>query len=441
MRVVILVPYRPDGGQRDKLWTFCKEWLQRIKPDWPIFEHPGPSGLFNRSAAINLASDAAGPWDIAFVMDTDVIVNEEGMLKCLETAMGGGLAIPHSVRVDLTQRGTSIVLNGSRSSWVRPGMVAKRWTDSVSLCVAVPRLLWDKLGGFDPNFVGWGYEDSAFIAACDRMGVPLTIHDTEAFHLWHARSDNPHRQANWDLLQVYEDSESNLGALLADSNKRMDEIREEFEEISDGLIPRIFHRTVPESVDPQLEEWWEQRMKLHPLWQFRTYRDPIDERLFPQTSPYWERCETGAQKADLIRLEALYQWGGVYVDSDCCPVGRHDSLRNLRAFAAWEDETTIPNAVMGSIPGHPAIATVLDLAIAGLKRGDKTYATGVALTTKVFKDRDDMLILPPGIFYPHHYEYKRQAGQNNGPWTIEEHMWHHSWGTERERANIARRQK
>lgn len=423
MKVGVLVPRRADGGHRDRLWSYARKRWEQDLPDWPIHEGHHDTGPFNRSAAINTAARLAGDWDVAVVADSDVVIDPQAVVDAAAKAHGTGrLVITHTERVDLSRLGTEKVLSGYAGPWNRRPIMERVWKVSESSCIAVPRSLFDKVGGFDERFEGWGYEDTAFVIACERAGGVERLRG-QVFHLWHERPadggrTSPTRAANLALLESIRSAK-----------------------VDDGLIPRIFHRTLPEQVDPQLEEWWEARRALHPDWEFRTYRDPIDPAMFPRTSSLWSRCETGAQKADLIRLEALVQWGGVYVDADCRPVGSHESLRCCPAYAAWEDETTIPNAVMGAIPNHPAMVEALNRSIAGVRRRRKTYDTGVAITTAVFKGRTDMVLLPPGAFYPHHYLEKHQAGRQTGPWTVEEHMWSHSWGDEKSKQSIAQRQR
>lgn len=422
MRVAVLVPRRGDSGWRDHLWEFCRAWWLERHPDWPIYEGASPAGPFQRSAACNDAARQAGAWDVGIVLDTDVILNPEAVTEAVAlSADTGRMVLPHNERVDLSRWGTQRVLDGERGPWRTPKMVAHVWTPSDSSCVVVPRALWGEVGGFDERFVGWGYEDTAFRIACERAAGPAIVLEQEVFHLWHERPpegpDSPERARNLALLN---------------------EVRTD----GDPLIPAIIHRTCPVETTREVEKWWKQRQKMYGKgWEFRTYRDPIDPKLFPRTSPLWDRCETGAQKADLIRLEALVQWGGIYVDTDCRPIRPMDSLRTCGAFAAWEDETTIPNAVMGATANHPAMSEALDRAIAGVERGWDTYRSGVAITTDVFKDRADMVVLPPGAFYPHHYLAKNEASLNVGPWTFEEHCWHHSWGTDESRRSIAERQR
>src|SRR6185503_18301619 len=57
-----------------------------------------------------------------------------------------------------------------------------------SSVLVVPRTVWDKVGGFDERFIGWGGEDVAFAQACRVMtGEPERI-EGPVYHLYHARS-------------------------------------------------------------------------------------------------------------------------------------------------------------------------------------------------------------------------------------------------------------
>jgi len=167
-------------------------------------------------------------------------------------------------------------------------------------------------------------------------------------------------------------------------------------------ISRTIHRVVPERTSPQAEIWWAQFMELHPGWKFQTWRDPLDPRVFPITSPYWERCENGAQLADLVRMEVLLKYGGFYVDSDVQPLRSFEPLVRLGGVAAWEDAKAVPNAVMGFSAGHPALAAVLDLSLARVP--GPTWWSGVGAYTAILPARADVELLSPMTFYPVHYK-------------------------------------
>lgn len=445
MRVVILAPRRSDnGGERDRLWEFCRRWWsETTAPEWEIFEgHDDGPEPFNRSRALNRAAEAAGEWDVAVLIDCDVICNRDAVLNGVAlAAQTGQLVINHDERVMLGKVMSDRILAGYTGNW-RPG-AERTWHDSVSCSVSVSRRLWDLVGGFDELFVGWGREDTAFRIAAETMTNKQMLRVGAAvFHLHHAdqpgvMQNSPTRRANELRNQAYHAAFWNAEAL----RPLLDEAKNARLNLPDSRIPRILHRTVPAETTDEVEGWWSGWKALLPGWSLRTYREPIDPADWPLTSGAWGKCQNGAQKAGLIRLEALVRDGGVYVDSDVRPLRSLEPLLGLEGFAAWEDETTVPDAVLGCVRGHPAFAQALDLAMASVLRGEDAWLSGPGVVTRVLPGRADVLLLPPGAFYPHHYLAKGEAGKNDGPWVFGEHMWHHSWGTPAQKASISSRQR
>jgi mannosyltransferase OCH1-like enzyme len=132
--------------------------------------------------------------------------------------------------------------------------------------------------------------------------------------------------------------------------------------------------------------------------------------------------------AGLVRLEALWHHGGIYVDSDCEPYRSLEPLLGLHAFAGWEDNAVVPDAVIGAEPGHPAIRRCLDLAMVRVPQG--AWASGPGTTTEVLTARDDVLLLPPGSLYPYHYKAKNLRHRDHAseqPWAFMAHHWAGSW--------------
>lgn len=118
---------------------------------------------------------------------------------------------------------------------------------------------------------------------------------------------------------------------------------------------------------------------LHPGWQVKDWmassllprlfnQDLFDrvQEIFPKD---WKRFQ-----ADIVRLELLWNYGGVYVDTDveprrplndliaghACLVGRSPQVKN--------GVHSITNAVMASAPKHPFIAAAIDRLPASVKR-------------------------------------------------------------------------
>jgi len=203
------------------------------------------------------------------------------------------------------------------------------------------------------------------------------------------------------------------------------------------MIPRRLFRTVPAETTDEAERFWRIAQDVHPDWDAVTYRDPLDPFLFPQTAAHWARCQNGAQLAGLVRLEALWTHGGVYIDADVECLRPFSPLCALRGFAGYEDPDVVPDAVLGFEAQHPAVGECLKLALERLtsdsadwRTGSGAWATGPGVTTAVLPGRVDVLLLPPGALYPYHYtEKKRRHADHRAeqPWTFCAHHWAGSW--------------
>jgi hypothetical protein len=430
-RVVILVPRREGFTDRDALWAFCRPWWEEQFPDWPIVEGHHDEGLFSRSAAVNIAAHLAGDWDVAVLIDSDVLTDpgrvREAIPRAIET---GQMVVPFDIRYNLSGPGTQRILKGEKGSW--KGFIARTFRDQHSSVVVIPRTLWDDIGGFDEAFRGWGMEDTAFALSCEVIaGRPLERLPGEVWHLNHAsapgeKHGSPSHVLNMKRLAHYQEAarlkdRHAIQALVAEGRGR--------EPLNAQGIPRVLHRVVPEQTVAQAEAWWQKWQDLHPGWRFLTHRDPLDPAQWPLTSRHWGKVKAGAQLADLVRLEALYRWGGVYVDQDMEPYRSLEPLLGAEVFAAWEDERCIPNAVMGARPGHPLVRKMIGLAIQRMRKS--VWEGGPGVTTEVLKmPREGVLVLPPATFYRVHYrDPDRDDAMVNLPPAPWEFARHHYWGS------------
>src|ERR1700733_6504063 len=80
-------------------------------------------------------------------------------------------------------------------------------------------------------------------------------------------------------------------------------------------IPKILHFVVPVEPSPAQMEVIDRARLAHSQWSVRVWSDRTE---FPDSilSTFLEKCKSGAQRADLIRLQAVFREGGVYLDSD-----------------------------------------------------------------------------------------------------------------------------
>jgi hypothetical protein len=446
VNTVILVPRRADNGHRDKLWAFCRERWRAFFPDWPIVEGHHDTGPFNRSVAANLAARDAGEWDVAVLIDSDIIANPDAVATAVEVAHATGrMVISHNERIMLNKIGTQKVLDGFDGSWRVRQMVDTVYTDSVSCCVAVPRKLWDTVGGLPEFMDAWGHEDSVFEICASTLGPGRSIRlASELFHLHHElqpeakNKTNPLRQANratWDRFQQVDGDPDAVRALL-------EQCRNPPPELGPSRIPRVLHRTVPTETSDEVEGWWRRFAELHPGWELRTYREPLDPKDWPLTSHVWDRCKSGAQRAGLIRLEYLVTYGGFHIDADMEPVRSLEPLTRCSAVAAYEDANCVPDAFLGCEPNHPAFVLMLEKAVAAVGGGADAWNSGPGVTTEVLPGRPDVLVLPPGVSFDVHYLEKAElTTRPHPPWSFMRHHWHGSWLSDAQRRSIDKRQR
>lgn len=141
-----------------------------------------------------------------------------------------------------------------------------------------------------------------------------------------------------------------------------------------------------------------------------------------------------AGQADIIRLLALYKYGGIYIDADSVvlkPAKFDKFLRGTTAgaFFGWENipkshtrklgdfgpelrgaRRLIANGIIGARAGHPFIKQLLGGLVANAEReaGEQAWKkAGPLYVTRVWakhkKEHPDVRIYPMRYFYPRHW--------------------------------------
>ena len=138
---------------------------------------------------------------------------------------------------------------------------------------------------------------------------------------------------------------------------------------------------------------------------------------------------------------ALYQFGGIYVDTDVMPLRSFDAVREQGLpFLGRRSKKSFEAAVMGSPKKHPAFrACIEQFPSYYQKHRDRSNAisTGPAFFSHVMFGRPDVLHLPPKTFYPYngfmapkrHEKEQMFADKTNFPkQMIAAHFSCHRWG-------------
>ena len=158
------------------------------------------------------------------------------------------------------------------------------------------------------------------------------------------------------------------------------------------------------------------------------WQDPIDTRDFI-FNEYYNRINSGAQYADLLRIELVYRFGGIYLDSDVQVIEEFSPLFELTHFFCSEDGRLLTNAVFGAEKGSPLLKSAIDY----LLKNEPDWAlppnitTGPAFFAKIFHSKN-LLLLPRETFYPYNWNEKPLKNFKEG--IIGVHLWEGSWKKE-----------
>lgn len=195
------------------------------------------------------------------------------------------------------------------------------------------------------------------------------------------------------------------------------------------MIPRILHRTLPAVPDPDVARIWDTVVANTDGWERRTYQSPRDPADWPMTGHLFHLCRDKAEESDLVRLEALWVHGGVYVDSDVELTQHLDWVRDRGCFTGWESPDWFGMAMIGAPAEHPAIGLLLDVFTKHVA-AQVERSTLPIIATNTWRDRDDVTVLPQKALYPYHKGIDPQNADvdwASDPEVFAVHRWHGSW--------------
>jgi len=203
--VPMLVARRNDGGHRDRLWRFLK---QHFWADSNVVEGYHKDGPFNRSLALNIASIRAENWHVAVFIDSDAYIDPKQLEKAIRLAVDKQkVVLPFNRVVEINEWTTNDILQSGKllfkPSEEQIDKIRTSETQTQSLFVVVPRNLFEQIGGFDENFVGWGGEDNAFHKAAEIIGGEVIRLEGDVYHLWHQQASRAHQAENGMRYRVY----------------------------------------------------------------------------------------------------------------------------------------------------------------------------------------------------------------------------------------------
>ncbi|KST57709.1 hypothetical protein AO398_23920 [Methylobacterium sp. GXS13] len=149
-----------------------------------------------------------------------------------------------------------------------------------------------------------------------------------------------------------------------------------------------------------------------------------------------------AKLSDLVRLRAVYEHGGIYLDTDVELVRPLDPLLENQCFFAYqsvrEEDEPICNAVFGAAPRDPFLRAILNRFPIELRENFNTTGTGPEIVSALLREMGlprcpdaltrvgNVTVYPRASFYPYHWteDFERSCIT---PDTYGVHHWDMSW--------------
>lgn len=144
---------------------------------------------FSRARSINRGVTMVDE-DVLVIADADVIPDAEDISYLFELCQDGNVHMPFDVVTFLDAFG-------------RPDY---DYDTNTSMVQVMTTKTFHEIGGHDERFVGWGFEDDAFVRRIRKAGKLLVRHPGKAYHHWHPVHWRMHDETytrNMNLLKEY----------------------------------------------------------------------------------------------------------------------------------------------------------------------------------------------------------------------------------------------
>ena len=149
--------------------------------------------------------------------------------------------------------------------------------------------------------------------------------------------------------------------------------------------------------------WGARNRALHPNWEYRLWRDADLDRYDFRLRARIDEARRYDQKADLLRVELMARFGGIYLDTDCECLKALDPLRVADAFAVESvTDGFIANGILGSAPGSSYFTRAVEEIERRPLNGPPHIQTGPHFHTWLAKQPGSELTLyRRGFFFPY----------------------------------------
>ena len=270
------------------------------------------------------------------------------------------------------------------------------------------------------------YKNQTFFLQSDQV---LEINKNFIFY------DNLFNIINYNENNIKEDS---IKKIWYELNKENLDKYEYLINKQDNSIPKIIHfiwignNVIPNEYIYYIQTW----LKNYDDYLFCFWNDSNIPKLVNQK--YYDNAKSFAMKADILRYELLYFFGGIYVDCDCISIKNLDNIiKDCDGFTGYESEDYIAIGLMGFKKYDLILFNLiikLSYQINKLNSNNIPQLTGPIFFTQIWKKycSEQHIAFPIDYFYSYTFEDKvmNKSYNNIQKNNYSIHMWGYSWASD-----------
>jgi glycosyltransferase involved in cell wall biosynthesis len=213
VKTVVVIPWR--GGVcelRDRNYKFVRDWVDKHHPDWEVYIGESDQEPFSPAQARNDGARQAGDWDVAIFWDADTLASPNAVRAAVMRASDSHqIVIAGDSYMYMDDLSSAHIVEDDlwfpHPAWFRefsPTNTNGIRREPCAGVLAVPRGLWDDLGGYLEYFGGEDMlEDAALLVLAEVLGHTHTWIPAMQLHLWHPPAKRTRAKGERVLLSLY----------------------------------------------------------------------------------------------------------------------------------------------------------------------------------------------------------------------------------------------
>lgn len=219
--LAVFIPWRDYGvPERQRAMVYVKKHLEdglNLK----VHFADGENEKFSLSAARNNAISQAKSMgaSVALICDADTILHIDSVVDIFfHIKAFNSIVVPFEISRYLTRASSKKVLNQNADPNELDVIDTFDWSVGAAIMSSVDE--WERVGGQDERFTGWGFEDVAFAVAAEKMGNRPIKMGGVMNHLWHPSAEKSGEAYEYNEMLYKRYVETDNIELLIEEAKR-----------------------------------------------------------------------------------------------------------------------------------------------------------------------------------------------------------------------------